>query len=263
MYGRNSRLVRHSCAFYRSKFHADWNESAFISVLGRPFPPSFKPFATAGPILYASTIYHEAFPFQPQGLAMLTFDALLRAVAMITGREQRVLGGGKSRSRTGSQNWEVVTRTRTETDRCRLLFQSLAGANASLGKKSSDEKDEIIASAEVSQSTTSSVGTDFIVNVSANSHEDEGSEDGLDVIAATKSSKEHPKLVSTLRESLRPIVATLPRSHISLHRLRIPKDNFRSLLVLLLSLQLDSPGEYAQEFLAQLPELEAVANCVL
>ena len=69
--------------------------------------------------MYKTVAYHAAFPFPPWAPVILAHDALLRAVIMLTGREQRILRGG-SMSHSVETGYIVMQRDREERDRRRL-----------------------------------------------------------------------------------------------------------------------------------------------
>lgn len=183
----------------------------------------------------------------------MTFEGLLRAFSMLTRRQDRVLGKGERFTAAGSRVEHIVRRPRTETDRRRVLFQSLADRIAAQGASANNDTDR--------ESSLAKDGS-LVVNMSADEPEDEGSEHVLDVIAATRH-KELQKLVSPTRESLRPLVAMLPRSQANLGSLQIPRERFRALIGLLLCMQLGDPGEDAQDYFAHLPDLEVVSRRII
>jgi len=81
-----------------------WTEDTLTRFLGLP-----DALAPIGPILYHSATYLGAFPFE-QDLApvVLTFEALVKAVALMTGRHEKVLRKGSERSKRGGIDWVKV-----------------------------------------------------------------------------------------------------------------------------------------------------------
>lgn len=78
-----------------------WTEDTLTRFLGLP-----DALAPIGPILYQSATYLGAFPFE-QDLApvVLTFEALVKVVALMTGRHEKVLRKGCERSKKGGIDW--------------------------------------------------------------------------------------------------------------------------------------------------------------
>ncbi|KAL8731254.1 MAG: hypothetical protein Q9181_004341 [Wetmoreana brouardii] len=79
-----------------------------------------SPAKAASELLYKILIYHAAYPFTPEPSATLHKDGLLRAVSLLSGKTDKGVGAGRK------LDGQVLTRRRTDMDKRRLLFQSLA-----------------------------------------------------------------------------------------------------------------------------------------
>lgn len=165
-----------------------------------------------GPVLYQSATYLGAFPFPTLAPSILSYEALLKVVVIMTERYGRVLKKGKA-------------------DRVRLIFRSLAvfdkksnqPAEAfereyqSAGSKPEKEEDGVATEKDTSRGNTAIEG--FAVDKPQND-EEEGEDDDELALAAL--------------ESLDAIDVFRHGERSSIHEAQIPTDNFRRLLMLLL-----------------------------
>jgi len=214
-----------------------WKEETLCRFL--VIPDALGP----GPVIYQMATYLGAFPFPSLAPSILTIEAMLKVVVIMTERYGRILKRGKA-------------------DRNKLLFRSLAVFDrrmSSVHEKPSPEglRDLRENSASVEEWPTTgsrSHPAGFSIDEPANEEEDEDDDelalaalDSLDAIEVFKYDQ---------------------RADTKIHHAQIPADNFKKLIMLLL---LIAPLE-AQENLsshalqlteARLDALRRVADCIL
>lgn len=187
-------------------FVLGWSESTFSEFLSHLLP-AFSTFEqSAAQLLYRSLQYHSRFPFPGLEVAAIaapiTRDRLYAGLVMISEHQHKVIGDALWLD--GKQ----VRRSRTESDRRRLLFRSLAHAQE---------------------------GThgDEFANRSENAveHVDENVVDVLDVLSHTQPLT--TMLVEVPEEFFRPVMKALPRLS-RLQDLRIEHEDLVNLIQLLL-----------------------------
>ncbi|EPE04469.1 tldc domain containing protein 2 [Ophiostoma piceae UAMH 11346] len=205
----------------------------------------------ASPVVFQMLTYMGSFPFLNDGPAVLGLEQLVMVVTLLTDRYKRVLSHGASDRRT-------------------LLFRSLAVHDRKLFSEDRKESSSSAATAETTQPAQAPLG--FAVDAPAD--DDEDMEDGLGLGA------NDDDLVLAAFEAL-DYVDPLPRERkgelgrktaaetaTTLHGARIPADNFRKLLMLLLLVAPLNPQEplslYADRFTGEaLESLRATSQCVL
>ncbi|CAK7237213.1 Restriction of telomere capping protein 5 [Sporothrix curviconia] len=218
----------------------------------------------ASPIVFQMLSYLGAFPFLGDAPAVLGLEQLVIVVTLLTDRYQRVLAHGASDRRT-------------------LLFRSLAVHDRKLF---SDDKKEAAAEALRERQGNEAGGNkgfdvDAAIVDDHGDDDDEGVYDGDDFDGGDgdTSGNNDDELVLAAFEALDyvdssvptgPMAAARKASEIAatLHGARIPADNFRRLLMLLLLVAPLSPQEqlslYAGRFTGDaLDSLRETAQCVL
>ena len=197
----------------------------------------------AGPVIYQMATYLGAFPFPSLAPSILTIEAMLKTVVIMTERYGKVLKRGKS-------------------DRNRLLFRSLAifdrrassVPDHSPVEASESEKTEEPGGSERAVEDVRSHVSGFSVDEPGNDDEDEDDDelalaalDSLDAIEIFKDDQ---------------------RADTKIHHAKIPIDNFRRLLMLLLVVAPLDPLESLSQFSERLPQsrlegLRRVADSIL
>ena len=220
-------------------YHADWDQSTFISFLQTSCPAEFTNFLDGTALLYKVACYYATFPFPIEIPSLLDHDALLRAIVLFTGREQHVLGGKETMFSSATRTL-IIKRGRDETDRRRLIFRSLASA-------SSLEQ-------EVNKEDTKTLPNLKLVDEL---------DDLLDVLASTQP-RPSQKVTPMTREDLRPLAARLSSAQPSLEDLELSRDDLYLLIKLMLVLQLNGiDRDCLERFFKCLSELETVTGNLL
>lgn len=163
-----------------------------------------------GPVIYQMATYLGAFPFPSLAPSILTMEAMLKVVVVMTERYGRVLKGGN-------------------TDRNKLLFRSLAVFDRRMSSTSPEESAReaavgedttAISHEDVVEETRSHV-TGFSVDEPGNDDEEEEDDDELALAAL-----ESLDAIEVFKHD--------QRMDTKIHHAQIPVDNFRRLLMLLL-----------------------------
>ena len=205
----------------------------------------------ASPVVFQMLTYMGAFPFLNDGPAVLGLEQLVMVVTLLTDRYKRVLSHGASDRRT-------------------LLFRSLAVHDRKLFSEDRKESSNAAATAEATQPASTSLG--FAVDAPTEDEEDEEDGAGLgadddDLVLAAFEALDYVNPLPKERRS-EPGRKTATETATTLHGARIPADNFRKLLMLLLLAAPLSPQEplslYVDRFTGEaLESLRATSQCVL
>ena len=220
-----------------------WKEETLCRFL--VLPDALGP----GPVVYQMSTWLGAFPFPSLAPSILTIDALLKVVVIMTERYGKVLKKGKA-------------------DRNKLLFRSLAVYDrrmSSLYEKPNPEdlsalregkaKSEEEAVASPLQSPRHSHQPGFSVDIPANDENEDEDDDEL-ALAALDSLD----AIEVFKHD--------QRSDTKIHHAQIPVDNFRRLLMLLLIIAPLEPQENLSMHAQRLTEtrlegVRRVADCIL
>ncbi|KAK4693349.1 hypothetical protein P7C71_g4034, partial [Lecanoromycetidae sp. Uapishka_2] len=201
---------------------------------------------TPGPLVYQMATYLGAFPFPSLAPSILTIEAMLKVVVIMTERYGRVLKNGKA-------------------DRNKLLFRSLAVFDRRMSSAyEAPSRETLDALKEASDGATESAVASpvqshppigFAIDQPANDEEEEEDDDelalaALDSLDAIEVFK-HDQKVDT-----------------KIHHAQIPVDNFRRLIMLLLIIApldaQESLSKHAQRLTdARIDGLRRVADCIL
>ncbi|CAK7221201.1 Restriction of telomere capping protein 5 [Sporothrix bragantina] len=215
----------------------------------------------ASQIVFQMISYLGAFPFLGDAPAVLGLEQLVIVVTLLTERYQRVLAHGASDRRT-------------------LLFRSLAVHDRKLF---SDDKKEAAAEALREQQSNEAGGNQgFAVDAAVDDDHDndeEGGDNDVDEGEGNTCGNNDDELVLAAFEALDYVDSAVPTGPkaaarkasdiaATLHGARIPADNFRKLLMLLLLVAPLGPQEqlsfYAGRFTGDaLDSLRETAQCVL
>jgi len=196
----------------------DWTEAVFASFLTEnlaPIPGSER----SCTIIYKSALYHGSYPFaQPSEAKLLDCDSFIIAMYMMTGLEQNYFG--QRCSYTG-----ICKRQRTEHDRVRLMFQSLA---TGVGQVDNAKLSQIFGGPN----------TDLEKNTpTPETRTDDDDRDLLDVLYATRRRSRNRK-IGCKRTSFRPVALALPSSQSRRLGGFISNEDMQSLLLFLIPLSL-------------------------
>jgi len=201
---------------------------------------------TPGPLVYQMATYLGAFPFPSLAPSILTIEAMLKVVVIMTERYRRVLKNGKA-------------------DRNKLLFRSLAVFDRKMSSVYETPSKETLdaikeASGEAIESAVASPVQNhptmgFPIDQSANDEEEEEDDDDL-ALAALDSLD----AIEVFKHD--------QRADTKIHHAQIPVDNFRRLIMLLLVIApLDAQESLSRHALrltdARIGGLRRVADCVL
>jgi len=216
-----------------------WKEETLCRFL--VIPDALGP----GPLVYQMASYLGAFPFPSLAPSILTIEAMLKVVVIMTERYGRVLKHGKA-------------------DRNKLLFRSLAVFDrrmSSVYEKSSQEilnalresQEEAPESAVASPLQHHPVG--FPIDQPAN---DDGEEEDDDELALA--ALDSLDAIEVFKHD--------QKADTKIHHAQIPIDNFRRLLMLLLVIAPLDPQESLSKHAEDLTEsriagLRRVADCIL
>lgn len=217
-----------------------WKEETLCRFL--VIPDAFGP----GPVLYQMATYLGAFPFPSLAPSILTIEAMLKVVVIMTERYGKVLKNGKA-------------------DRNKLLFRSLAVFDrrmSSVYEKPSKESLDALREGK-SESSESAVTSPiesrytggFLIDKPSNDTEEEEDDDEL-ALAALDSLD----AIEVFKHD--------QRADTKIHHAQIPVDNFRRLLMLLLVIApldaQESLSRHAQRMTeTRLDGLRRVADSIL
>lgn len=216
-----------------------WKEETLCRFL--VLPDSLGP----GPVIYQMATYLGAFPFPSLAPSILTVDALLKVVVIMTERYGKVLKGGKS-------------------DRNKLLFRSLAVFDRRMSSVYEKPLQEVLETfkggkgAETRESPVESPQSrvaGFSIDDPANDEEEQEDDDNL-ALAALDSLD----AIEVFKQD--------QRADTKIHHAQIPLDNFRRLVMLLLIISplgaQESLSKYAQQLTeTRLEELRKVADSIV
>ena len=199
-----------------------------------------------GPVLYQMTTYLGAFPFPSLAPSILTIEALLKVVVIMTERYRRVLKHGKA-------------------DRNKLLFRSLAVFDrrmSSVYEKPSKESLEALSEGNLEPSGSAIASPveprytgGFLIDKPSNDEEEEEDDDELAMAAL-----DSLDAIEVFKHD--------QRADTKIHHAQIPVDNFRRLLMLLLMIApldaQDSLSRHAERLTEKrLDGLRRVADSIL
>ncbi|ODM24497.1 Restriction of telomere capping protein 5 [Aspergillus cristatus] len=202
-----------------------WNEKTLSDFLGIPDSSETECPLDAGPVIFRMVSYLGAFPFQKTlAPSVLTFDAMVKVVVLLTERYGRVLRRGRR-------------------DRIRLLFGSLADVGRKdLGPSGQDEENG-------DDNASKEHPSGYDIDQPAN--DDEEDEDGDDLALAALESLD---AIEVFKHDQR-VDRTVYEAHIS-------TDTFRRLLMLLFVIAplktLDDVRTYTGDLSAE--RMETVRN---
>ena len=218
-----------------------WKEETLCRFL--VLPDALGP----GPLVYQMATYLGAFPFASQAPSILTVEAMLKVVVIMTERYGRVLKGGK-------------------TDRNKLLFRSLAVFDRRMSsthemptQSGLDELKEKLPDADIDESAIASPiempASGFAIDAPKNDQDEDEDDDEL-ALAALDSLD----AIEVFKHD--------QRSDTKIHHAQIPVDNFRRLLMLLLVIAPLDAQESLSKHAERLTEsriegLRKVADCIL
>ncbi|KAI9727851.1 MAG: Restriction of telomere capping protein 5 [Cirrosporium novae-zelandiae] len=202
-----------------------WKEDTLYRFL--VIPDALGP----GPVIYQMTTYLGAFPFPSLAPSILTFEALIKVVVIMTERYEKVLKRGKS-------------------DRNKLLFRSLAVYDRHSSISTTEKLPELDKGEEKGQPEVNDAGSaegaveeirshvaGFTIDEPANDDEEDEDDDELALSAL-----ESLDAIEVFKHD--------HRADTKIHHAQIPADNFRRLLMMLLVIAPLGP----QENLAKLAE---------
>lgn len=201
---------------------------------------------TPGPLVYQMATYLGAFPFPSLAPSILTIEAMLKVVVIMTERYGRVLKNGKA-------------------DRNKLLFRSLAVFDRRMSSVYEAPSKEILEALReasdggidpvVASPVQSQPPMGFAIDQPANDDDEEEDDDELALAAL---------------DSLDAIEVFKydQRADTKIHHAQIPVDNFRRLIMLLLVIApldaQESLSKHAQRLTdARIEGLRRVADCIL
>lgn len=201
-----------------------WNEKTLSDFLGVPdgsFSTSQETSLDAGPVLFRMVSYLGAFPFQNTlAPSVLTFEAMVKVVVLLTERYGRVLKRGRK-------------------DRVKLLFGSLADVGKRDVGHTEDKKNDEDELVEAESSTVHSHAPGFSVDEPANDDYDEDEDDDLALAAL-----ESLDAIEVFKHDHR-VDKTVYETQISI-------DTFRRLMMLLLVLAPLKPLESVKTYTSTL-----------
>lgn len=183
-----------------------WDERAATAILQERKGPISSNLEVEGALLYTIFAYHAAYPFESDYPAKLDFDAVLRALALLSAKGMR---GGLC------QSGEIVIRRRSDSNRRRALFRSLAVPIYAMDTQMQTEDQD---------ATAGKFGTLAI--------EDDNEEDLLDVLASVQP-RASACAAGLTRQPLRPAAQRLSERRHDIELLCIPVEKMFSLLKLL------------------------------
>ncbi|KAL8644920.1 MAG: hypothetical protein Q9210_007003 [Variospora velana] len=185
-----------------------WDERAATAILQEHKGQVSSNLEAEGALLYTIFAYHAAYPFESDYPAKLDFDAVLRALALLSAKGMR---GGLW------QGQEIVIRQRSDSDRRRALFRSLAVPVYGMDTQMQTEDQD---------ATAGKFGTLAIEN--------DNEEDLLDVLA-TVQPRASACVAGLTRQPLRPAAQRLSERRQDIESMCIPVEKMCSLLKLLVT----------------------------
>ena len=196
-----------------------WDEKTLSDFLGIPDNSEIQCALDAGPVLFRMVSFLGAFPFQKTlAPSVLTFDAMVKTVVLLTERYGKVLRRGNR-------------------DRVKLLFGSLAD----VARKTPDRSGEVGVEEDGGEGadTHKLHPSGYAIDVPAN--DDEEDEDGDELALAAL-------------ESLDAIEVFKHDQYVdrTVYESRVSVDTFRRLLMLLLVIAPLKPLEYVQDYTTNL-----------
>ena len=218
-----------------------WKEETLCRFL--VIPDALGP----GPVIYQMATYLGAFPFPSLAPSILTIEAMLKVVVIMTERYGRILKRGNK-------------------DRNKLLFRSLAVFDRRISSVYEKPPDEVIKALKTQADAKLDGGTalegvqqhvaGFSVDEPGNDEEDEDEDDDELALAALESLD----AIEVFKHD--------QRADTKIHHSQIPTDNLRRLLMLLLVIApLDSQGNLSRQIEgitdARLQGLKRVADNIL
>ena len=228
------------------------DEAAFVSHFIRCFPSHVDSVTKAGPVLYRSAIYLAQFPLPSDEPVPLTLRALRRALALLLPDRSNGWAVG------GSVGDHLVGRERGEDDVKRLLFQSLATVQPASADSLSSDCDEREIRPRPKDSTLSPFS---FTAPNKDADGDEMYHDVLDVLAATQPSL-GVQYILTPRDAFRPTASKIWHARRLIRDYRIPGQNFKALVELMLSMHLSDSSKNGTESTNDQSESDA-AECVV
>ncbi|KAF2436992.1 restriction of telomere capping protein 5 [Tothia fuscella] len=210
-----------------------WSESTLCRFLELPDD------LNVGPIIFQLVSYAGAFPFPSQAPAILTNDALLRGITVLTGRWGKVLRGGKGGGDGGRRAWR------------REIWRGCSVFDRGEGPHGVKDKSNIVTGKEQERKTSAQ---GFAIDKPGESEEDEEDEDD--------------GLVYSAFELMDAADAFKVADQTNILHAMIPSDNFLRLLQLLLLAAPLTPQESLGVYGVMLDEkrlsrLRETANCML
>ncbi|MCJ1295960.1 hypothetical protein MMC34_007525 [Xylographa carneopallida] len=228
------------------------DEAGFVKFLAQAFPPSFDLFIETGPVLYTSVVYLAQFPFMTAEPSLLTFRALVRALALMLPTTAHCWGGGESSNGTSGEH--LISRERSDIDRIRLLFQSFAD----------EYEDSGPAGDEIQEVTEPRNQHTRVLDFQAPNSDPDGDEmyhDVLDVLSATRPGMEYD--IPCPRDSFRPLATKLWQTDVRLSHYCISRERLASLVKLLLLMHPYEAGNAGIAYSGNADDLDATtANVV-
>lgn len=205
-----------------------WTESIFTEFMVEGLPEFADVIRAAGATLYRSALHHGAYPFSPDRTSTMRLEALAVAVAMLTTVEQERFSRFVRLDPDSPYGW--TRRPRNSRERRRLVFQSRCStADSDAGTlRARDSGDD---------------------------------EDLLDVLVRSLPNQ-HPKSCYT-PDRMRPTAAKLPSSFSQRLDGKIALQDLRSLLALLVLLNLAPCKVRPQPASSWHAELDAVTVSLL
>ena len=204
-----------------------WKEETLARFLALPDIES-------GQVMFQMATYLGAFPFASQAPCILTVEAMLKVVVIMTERYGRVLKKGK-------------------TDRDKLLFRSLAVFDRRMSSLAAERPSLSELKKEDLEKPTHVLGYD--VDDAKNDEEEEEDDDELALAAL-----DALDAIEVFKHD--------QRSDTKIHHAQIPVDNFRRLIMLLLIIApleaQESLSKHAERLIESRTEgLRRVADCIL
>ncbi|MCJ1258251.1 Restriction of telomere capping protein 5 [Lignoscripta atroalba] len=214
-----------------------WKEETLCRFL--VIPDSLGP----GPVIYQMATYLGAFPFPSLAPSILTIEAMLKVVVVMTERYGRVLKRGKA-------------------DRNKLLFRSLAVFDRRMSSGHEKAPQEVIQSLKDEKTnkgeTTTEEARTHLAGFSIDEPRDEEEDEDDDELALA--ALESLDAIEVFKHD--------QQTDTKIHHAQIPIDNFRRLLMLLLVIAPLEPQESLSKHAERLTEprlkgLQRIADCIL
>lgn len=184
----------------------------------------------AAPILYRSALYFGSWPFQPRS-NWLTYESLERAVFWL----QTNLSDDYTIMGCGMIGNEISARARTQADRRRVFFQSLATCHGEVPDYDVHEARRTSEHNALFEFSESDVMREFAV-VNYDEDGDEMFHDVIDTLTWVQPDDDPGRGVPS-RNSFRTIAKAFHASDACVRKLSIPTETMKSLIKLLISQQ--------------------------